>query len=112
MILDAKTSRSMADHARALKPGGAYVTVGGDTGRILRLALFGGLFAKRHGKSMRLVMLKPNQELAFMNEQFEAGKLKLVIEHFRSIAEIPAAMRHYASGKHQGKVVITLEQGA
>jgi NADPH:quinone reductase-like Zn-dependent oxidoreductase len=109
MILDAKTSRPMADHARVLKPGGAYVTVGGDTGCLLRLALFGGLFARLHGKSMRLVMLKPNQELAFMNEQFKAGKLKLVIEHFRSLAEIPAAMRHYASGKHQGKVVITLE---
>ncbi|HEX9162881.1 MAG TPA: NAD(P)-dependent alcohol dehydrogenase, partial [Thermoanaerobaculia bacterium] len=36
LILDVKTGRSILDCARALAPDGAYVTVGGSTGRLLQ----------------------------------------------------------------------------
>jgi len=47
--------------------------------------------------------------LRYMSQLFEAGKVKPVIDSFRTLNEIPEAMRHFGSGNHKGKVVITLE---
>ncbi len=46
LILDTRSTRSPFAYARALKPGGAYVTVGGDTSRLLQLAMPGWVVAR------------------------------------------------------------------
>jgi len=60
-------------------------------------------------KNVRLVLLKPNKDLAYMNELFEAGKVKPVIDGPYKLSEVPEAMRHFGEGNHKGKVVITVE---
>ena len=67
------------------------------------------LIALTSKKAIRVVVLKPNKDLAYMSQLFEAGKVKPVIDSFRTLSEVPEAMRHFGAGNHKGKVVITLE---
>jgi NADPH:quinone reductase-like Zn-dependent oxidoreductase len=109
LILDVKTNRSMFDYTRALSPNGIYVTVGGSMARIFQALFLGPLISMISKKNIRLVALKPNKDLAYMNELFEAGKVKPVIDGPYKLSEVPEAMRYFGEGRHKGKVVISLE---
>ena len=109
LILDVKTSRSIFAYMRALSPNGIYVTVGGSGARILQALFLGPWISMIRKKSVRIVLLKPNKDLAYMNELFEAGKVKPVIDGPYKLSEVPEAMRYFGTGKHKGKVVITME---
>ena len=109
LILDVKTNRSILHYARALCPNGVYVTVGGSTARLLQALLLGPLISMISKKNIRIVLLKPNKDLAYMNQLFEAGKLKPVIDGPYKLDEIPEAFRHFGEGRHKGKIVITVE---
>jgi NADPH:quinone reductase-like Zn-dependent oxidoreductase len=108
LILDAKTNRSMFNYARVLSPGGTYVTVGGSNFRLLQALLQGpwiSLFSKKH---IRIVALKANKDLQYMNELFESGKVKPVIDGPYKLEDVPEAFRLFGKGEHKGKVVIAM----
>ena len=109
LILDVKTNRSVFAYTRALCPHGVYVTVGGSTVRLLQALLLGPWISLITKKRIRMVLLKPNKDLAYMNELFEAGKLKSVIDGPYKLSQLPEAMRHFGQGNHKGKVVIVVE---
>ena len=109
LILDAKTNRSVFDYARALKPNGMYVTVGGTTPRLLEAFVLGPLVHRFSKKDIRIVALKPNKDLDYINELFEAGKIKPVIDGPYQLDEVPKAIQHFGEGNHQGKVIIAVE---
>jgi NADPH:quinone reductase-like Zn-dependent oxidoreductase len=109
LILDVKTNRSIFDYMRALSPNGIYVTVGGSTARLIQVLLLGPLISMISKKNIRLVGLKPNKDLAYMNELFEGGKIKPVIDGPYKLSEVPEALRYFGAGHHKGKVVVTLE---
>jgi len=108
LILDTKTNRSMFDYARALSFNGIYVTVGGSMGRLLLALLLGPWISMINKKHMRLVALKTNKDLGYMNELFEAGKLKPVIDGPYKLEEFHEAFRVFDKAEHKGKVVITM----
>src|SRR4030095_10239599 len=110
LILDVKTNRSILDCARALSPDGTYVTVGGSMLRLFQALVFVPLIRMTTKKKIRMVVLKLNQDLAYMNELFEAGKVKPVLDGPYELSEVPEAMRYFGEGRHKGKVVITLER--
>ncbi len=105
LILDAKTNRAPGAYARALRPGGTYVTVGGKLWRLLQVLLLKRRFK---GKRLEVLSLKPNKYLVRINELFEAGHLKPVIDGPYPLREVPRAVQYFGEGKHQGKVVIAL----
>ena len=109
LILDVKTNRSIFDYARALSPNGTYVTVGGSLARLFQILFIGPLISMTTKKTICVAMLKPNKDLAYMCELFEAGKVKPVIDRLRTLSEVPEAMRHFGAGDHKGKIVITLD---
>jgi NADPH:quinone reductase-like Zn-dependent oxidoreductase len=109
LILDTKTNRSIFDYVRALTPNGIYVTVGGATARLLQAFFLGPLVRLFSKKNIRIVALKPNKDLDYMNELFEAGKVKPVIDGLYKLSEVPEAIKYFGEGKHKGKVVITVE---
>ena len=76
--------------------------------RFLQAFLLGPLISMFSKKSIRIVALKPNKDLAYMNELFEAGKVKPVIDGPFKLSEVPEAIRYFGEGKHKGKVVITV----
>ncbi|MDB5232719.1 MAG: NADPH:quinone reductase [Chitinophagaceae bacterium] len=108
LILDVKTNRSIFDCCRALSPGGVYVTVGGSMGLLFQALFFRSFLSLISKKHIRIVMLKPNKDLAYMNELFEAGKIKPVIDGPYKLEQFIKAIRLFESGDHKGKVVITM----
>jgi NADPH:quinone reductase-like Zn-dependent oxidoreductase len=108
LILDVKTNRSPFAYARALNPNGTYVTVGGDTSHLLQALVMGPFMSRIYSKHVRIVTLKPNKDLAYMNELFESGKLVPVIEGPYKLADVPEALRLFGTGDHKGKIVVTM----
>lgn len=110
LILDAKTNRQTSDYLRALNPDGKYVTVGGDLSRLLKIFLSMPWVNRVSKKQVRIVALKPNKDLVYINRLYEAGQLKCVIdEHHYKLEDATDAMRYFASADHNGKIVITIE---
>jgi NADPH:quinone reductase-like Zn-dependent oxidoreductase len=58
-------------------------------------------------KKFRIVGLKPNKDLSFMNELFEAGNVKPVIDGPYALSAVPEALRYFGEAHHSGKIVIT-----
>ena len=108
LILDVKTNRSMFNYARALSRNGVYVTVGGSMARLLQALLLGPWISMVSKKHIRIVALKTNKDLAYMNELFEAGKVKPVIDGPYKLDEVPEAFRLFGKGDHKGKVIINI----
>jgi NADPH:quinone reductase-like Zn-dependent oxidoreductase len=108
LILDVKTNRSMFSYARALCRKGIYVTVGGSIGRLFQALILGPWISMISKKHIRIVTLKTNKDLLYMNDLFEAGKLKPVIDGPYQLNEFVEAFRLFGKGEHKGKVVITM----
>lgn len=104
LILDAKSTRPPSAYRRCLKPEGTYVTIGGALTRLIQIALAG----KIGKKNMHVVALKPNKDLAFINELFETGKLRPVIDGPYKLSEAAQVMQYFGNAKHRGKVIISL----
>ena len=109
-ILDVKTSRSVLDCARALRPDGVYVTVGGSMPRLFQALLLTPWLRMTTRKSAKLLALKANKDLLDIQELFTSGKVVPVIDGPYGLRDVPAAFRHFGEGRHKGKVVITILQ--
>ena len=108
LILDVKTNRSVFDYTRALCRNGIYVTVGGSMARLLQALFLVPWISMIHKKHIRIVALKLNKDLIYMNELFETGKVKPVIDGPYRLDEAPEAFRLFGKGGHKGKIVIEM----
>jgi NADPH:quinone reductase-like Zn-dependent oxidoreductase len=108
LILDAKTNRSPFDYVRALAPGGIYVTVGGSIKRLMQFLLVSSFIRRKNKKHLRLVSLKPNKDIMYMNQLFESGKLTCVIDGPYKLADYKQAFALFNKAEHKGKVVISM----
>jgi len=112
LILDVVAYRSIFAYKRALSPKGIYVFVGGSMAAIFQTFFLGPLISMTGSKKMGAVMWKPNkkEDLVFLKELFEAGKVVPVIDRRYPLSEVPEALRYLEEEPHLGKVVITVEQ--
>ncbi len=110
LILDTKTNRPTSRYLRSLNPGGRYVTVGGHLPRLLQAFCMGPLISKVSGKQVRIVALKPNKDLDYVNDLFETNGLECVIDGPYRLSDVPQAVQRFGEAKHVGKVVITVAQ--
>ncbi len=110
LILDNIASRSFADLKRALKPAGKLIPNSGHGGMgyVIKAALL-KLFMPQIGDMFLAV--PNNKDLVFLNNLFEAGQLKTIIDRTFPLHETPAAFRHLDEEHAQGKIVITMEDG-
>lgn len=108
LILDTRSTRPPWAYARAVKRGGAYVTVGGDTARLLQLAMPGLLISRVSGKRLTLAALRPNKDLPFINDLYSAGKFVPVIDSVYPLARVPDALARFGTGEHHGKIIIRM----
>jgi NADPH:quinone reductase-like Zn-dependent oxidoreductase len=109
LVLDTKTNRSPFKYLRVLKPGGTYVTVGGLTTRLFQVLLFGPMIRWFTQKTLRVVSLQLNKDLAYVNELYAAGQLKPAIDGPYPLGEVPRLIQYFGAGQHQGKIVISHE---
>ena len=109
LILAANGYHSIWDYKRALSPKGIYVMVGGAMAQMYQAMFLGPLISKTGSKKMGFLLQKSNQEdLVFMRELLEAGKVVSVIDRRYPLSEVPEAIRYLEEGHARGKVVITM----
>jgi len=113
LILDVLTYRSLRDYKRILKPRGIYVMLGGGSySRVFRLFWLGPLLSLFGKQKLGLLMHKPNKEdLRYLTELYEAGKIAPVIDKCYAVSELAEAFRYYEEGLAQGKVIIRIFEG-
>ncbi|MCI0708577.1 MAG: NAD(P)-dependent alcohol dehydrogenase [Chloroflexi bacterium] len=102
----------LRDYRRALTPGGIYVAVGGSIAQVLQALLLGPLVSRIVRKKMGFMgIAKPTYEdLLFMNELLETGKVVPVIDRCYPLSETAEAFRYLVEEHAQGKVIINVEQ--
>jgi NADPH:quinone reductase-like Zn-dependent oxidoreductase len=97
-----------------LSPEGIFLIVGGSLATFLQVILLGALISRLGSKKLALNMYEANkrEDLAFLTELFEAGRVVPVIDRRYPLSEVPDALRYLEEGHVQGKVVITVEQNS
>ena len=110
LILAINGYHSLFAYKRALNPQGIYVCGGGTLGQILQAMLFRSFVSRKGGKQMRLMgRAKAIQEdLVFLAELLEEGKIVSVIDRSYPLGEIVEAFRYVENTHARGKVVITM----
>lgn len=107
-ILDLVAERSALDYARALKPGGKYYAVGGHVRTFLQLLLVGPWV---RNKTLRVLMVRRNRnDLVYVTELCQQGKLRPVIDCTYPLSGVPEALRDLGEGRVKGKAVITVAE--
>jgi NADPH:quinone reductase-like Zn-dependent oxidoreductase len=110
IILDAAAYRSLADNQRALAREGVYVLVGGSGSQFLQVMVLGRWRSKRHGQQFRTFVKHPTQQdLTFVKELLEAGRITPVIDRCYPLREATEALRYLEAGHARGKLIITVE---
>ena len=113
LILDMVGNRSLSQFRRVLTPRGTLVLVGGERGD----RLIGALSRSMQGlvvspfvsQRLRPVLGAVNtQDLQFLTDLIEAGKVKPVIDRTYALSEVGDAMRHLTTGQARGKIVISV----
>lgn len=110
LIVDAHCDRAPADYERALNPDGVYATVGGDSMALLRIALSGVRLRRARDKTLRVIALQANRDLAYFNELFEARRFKPVIDSEFAFTDndVRQAFHRFGASAHIGKIVVRL----
>jgi NADPH:quinone reductase-like Zn-dependent oxidoreductase len=111
LIFDAVGNRSVSDYRRALSPQGTCVIAGFTTlPRLFEHMILGAWVSRAGSKKIGLMgTMRPNKEdLAFMKELLEAGKVVPVIDRTFPLSETAEAIQHLEKGHAKGKVVVTI----
>jgi NADPH:quinone reductase-like Zn-dependent oxidoreductase len=113
LLIDIAGNRSWGANRRVLDPDGKRVLVGMPKGNRLigplgRLARF--LVVRQFNKERQLFFVcKPNREnLAFLRDLIEAGKLRPVVDRVYPLAEVADALETMGEGHVQGKLVVRI----
>ena len=112
LILDVGGNRRLSTMRRALTPSGRVVMVAPQPGQwigpVARLA--GAVITTRLGaRPARAFLASVNRDdLNFLKDLIEAGKITPIIDRTYAFAAIPEAIRYVEAGGARGKVVITV----
>src|SRR5947207_5652066 len=113
LILAVNGYHSLSAYKRALHPEGVYVMTGGSNAQMFQAMLLGPLISRTGRQKMGNSAHKPNKEdLMFMKELLEAGKVTPDIDRRYPLGETAEAIRYLEEGHARGKVVITVEQAS
>ncbi len=115
LIFQLAGTRSPSHCRRALTSKGRLVLSSGDSdgrwiGPIDRLIKAAALspFVSQTLSSLKLNTKRSKEDLQYLTELIEAGKVTPVIDRTHSLGEVPVALRYLVQGHARGKVVITV----
>jgi NADPH:quinone reductase-like Zn-dependent oxidoreductase len=113
LIFQLAGTSPLSECRRALTSKGTLVLSSGESdgrwigpvGRIIKALVLSPFVSQK----MASFTVKPNKEdLRFLKQLIEAGKLTPVIDRTYSLSEVPEAIRYLEEGHARGKVVITV----
>ena len=109
LILGVNGGLPLSYYKRALNPNGIFIHVGGSGTQMFQAMAMGPWISMTSRKKMRSFLQRANQQdLIYMKELVEAGKVKPVIDRCYKLREVQDAFRYFEQGHAQGKVVITI----
>jgi len=109
LILDIVAHRSAFAYKRALRSNGSYFLAGGSVATILQILLLGPWIRRNTGKKIRILAVRPNvEDVDFMKELIEVGKVTPAIDKTYPLSEVPEAIAYVGEGHARGKVVISV----
>ena len=112
LVFAANGYHTLSEYKRTLTPKGIYVMAGGTMAQIFQSMLFGSMMSENDGRKMGGVSAQPNQnDLNYIKELFEAGKIRSVIDRKYPLSETAEALQYLGEGHARGKIVITMENG-
>jgi NADPH:quinone reductase-like Zn-dependent oxidoreductase len=111
-VLDISATRSLSDLRRVLAPNGMFVQVGAPKGggwigifaRIINVMVRGRVLRQR--VKFYVAQSDPD-DLVYLTDLIEAGKLRPVIDRTYPLSEAREAVRYVGTGQARAKVVIT-----
>jgi NADPH:quinone reductase-like Zn-dependent oxidoreductase len=108
LIIDVVVKHSVFDYKRVLTPDGTVIMVGGSISLVFLNILLGTFMTGKN--KIGLGKWKPNKkdDLDRLQELFEAGKVKPIIDNCYPLNEIVEAFRYLEAGQARGKIVITI----
>jgi NADPH:quinone reductase-like Zn-dependent oxidoreductase len=117
VILDNVANHSLSECRRVLTPNGIYVLIGGggvnEQGFVgaLGKALNAAVYSRFVKQKMGMMMADPStKDLTLLADMMQSGKIKPVIDRtYKSLSEVPDAIRYLEQGHARGKVVITID---
>ncbi|MGI9255757.1 MAG: NAD(P)-dependent alcohol dehydrogenase [Salinispira sp.] len=108
LILDCKTNKSAFAYARALKPGGTYVSNGGKLTCLLGVLMWGKPISAFSSKQLRILSLKPNKGLDSFIDLYRQNAVTPQIDGPHPLEDIPKLIQYFGRGEHKGKIVIRI----
>jgi NADPH:quinone reductase-like Zn-dependent oxidoreductase len=115
VMLDNVANHSFSENTGVLNPQGKYVMIGGggpeDQGFIgplvlpIKIALMKRFVTQEAGFMVAEVT---KNDLTYLADLVQSGKLKVVIDKTYPLNQLPEAMRYLETGRARGKVVITV----
>jgi NADPH:quinone reductase-like Zn-dependent oxidoreductase len=110
LILGANAHHSMFTYRRMLTEDGIYVAVGGGLPQMFESLVLARFLSRMGRKQARFFIASINREnLNFLKDLVEAGKVKPVIDRRYLLSDAPDALRYLEQRHAQGKVVLTVE---
>jgi len=109
-IIDTDSHHPILRIRRALRPGGVYVTLGGEGRPILAAMTLGPVISLATGKHMGLMLWwKPfaPADLKTVTDMIAAGTVTPAIDRRFPLDQIVDALRYVDEGGNRGKVVLT-----
>jgi NADPH:quinone reductase-like Zn-dependent oxidoreductase len=90
---------------------GNFVVVGGSRATIFKVIFFGPVVTRKSNKKMGLNdwHSDKNEDMKFLIDRFEEGKVKPVIDKRYPLDKVPEAYSYLENGHVKGKLVITME---
>ena len=113
LIIDNVGSHSLSANRRVLKPNGRYVMVGAPKGKWIKpmdRVIAAATYSKFVHQEMGMMMARASKdELVYLADLMEQGKVTPVIDKTYKLSEAAEAMRHVETGRARGKIVIQLD---
>lgn len=103
LLLDAVGNHSLSACRRVVQATGAYVMVAGSPTHLLKAVIL-SRFARQ--RLVFFIATNNREDLVFLKELIEAGKVTPVIDRRYTLREVPEAIRYLGEGHARGKVVI------
>lgn len=113
-VIELAARAGILECRRSLRPGGAYVVIGGDAAGYLQAILVGPVISIFSSRKAGLLMWKANrrEDMLAMKDLFEGHRIRPHIDRTFPLADAPEAISYLESGGARGKVVIAIGSAA